>query len=89
MIVKNISFFASLIWISLRSRYVRRKVSNKLTGNLRKNKTQLHIKVRNKTYRFEAEKICKNEKSALASTSEPEFLENIDNIWWEGSIWDR
>ena len=40
-------------------------------------------------YRFEAEKICKNEKSALESTSEPEFLENIDNIWWEGSIWDR
>ena len=56
---------------------------------MRKNKTQLHIKVRNKTYRFEAEQICKDEKSALASTSEPEFLENIDNIWWEGSIWDR
>ena len=46
------------------------------------------VKVRNKTYRFEAEEICKGEKSALATTSEPEFFDNIDKIWWEGSIWE-
>ena len=47
------------------------------------------VKVRSKTYRFEAEEICKGEKSALATTSEPEFFENIDKIWWEGSIWEK
>ena len=25
----------------------------------------------------------------MATTIEHEFVNNIENIWWEGSIWDR
>ena len=47
------------------------------------------FQVRSKAYRFEAEKTCNKENSTLSTTIEPEFIDNIESIWWEGSIWVR